>query len=128
MASALTSLSKLEQWLETTSASHSQSPMKNSCLWAAPQETFARTRLKTKCSFSASQCALKELEAFKQLLMTRFVWVVEMVKSFFSMSIKTSASRYCKPNSTEASLDLAPARTEFKCWLQRVKDLCTASE
>lgn len=94
-------LSRLEQWLETTHASHSQNQMKNSCSLEPGQETSAHSKLRIRCLFSPNQYVLKVSRVSKLLPMIKSVLVVVMVKLFCSMLTKTSANLSCKLNYME---------------------------
>ena len=86
------------------------------------------TRSKIKCLFLVNLFVPKVSNPFKLLPMIRFVLVVEMDKSFYSMLIKISANHLCKPNFMEVFKDYIRVLTEFKCLPQLALDSFTESE
>ncbi len=78
------------------------------------QEISAVSKLKIKCLFLLKTCVLKVLSAFRQLLQTRFVLEVVMVKLFCFMLIRTSVKPFLKHKYLVLFMVYLQARMEFK--------------
>ena len=65
----------------------------------------------------------KELNVYKQLLMTKYVLEEVMARLYYSMLTKTFVKHYWKHNYLEALMAYVQAEMEYNFWLQQIKDL-----